>query len=829
MVRHAPHEEIPVNAVANLINAHAFSKELQPRFGAYLYSETQPPVLPGANCGDAREGYTLSQSGTTVTSHSGAIFSEADVSNYIVFPGEPNVHLEIQEYLSTTTVLVNDNVTREATGGCWMHGRLNVNDYQPKAKKRVRLWGQHVYWADNTAPNTWHRAYCVSREQPANVYASYDNIDDYALIANSTGVFKLDFEPETPLLWKINSVVPTMLINDVARSGTIKIRHDYTYSMSRLSQSGIRQRTTRGVKILQESGTCVLNPTYTPPKDYGTRWHENKIGPDVKTNGKLTGGVLADAQQSPNYWAVTIPAPGATFGITINERTENFIIDFGPGGYNVTNLHEVARAIQTEVRMVFPFFTCEYLEGGFFVMTSGEEDHSTIDYVSAGIGGTDISALMMLTAATADSVSNTNIYESSYTVESLNVPTVATEATVRQQHWTHYTIYRTTDIGFNGVTPRVNEATGEDLVPLTFTWVRDLRISAAFYGSKDVAGLVTAEVGTFEEADVGTALEWEDGDVDTIIEYIDSGHVKVSTAGHYYETAKPLQAIAIGGGKVIRASQADGVITIESVYNNLRFSCDDVGKTITWSTGEYSVIIEYISPTQVRVADDIDKNTQGITLDAVSRNFTDLTTDAELRDRQGERHVGLLNHRFWMALPNSNIIRIVPGFLLVAQRLNKKVYYSQIEVQKSYLAGYHLELEQQIDKIQEPVHEILKAPNYFVVLCDKTTWGGPTNNPDIVKLPEFGEEYAVLHVDVIDNAIGCVDFKSIQEIIHGVFEMHCSDDTWRQFSNLRYSEDLSVIIETGQDAIKKDLKELWNLFTSSYSKILGHIIWGRRR
>ena len=45
----------------------------------------------------------------------------------------------------------------------------------------------------------------------------------------------------------------------------------------------------------------------------------------------------------------------------------------------------------------------------------------------------------------------------------------------------------------------------------------------------------------------------------------------------------------------------------------------------------------------------------------------------------------------------------------------------------------------------------------------------------VKKLPEDGEEYAVLHADVLAEDIGAVDWGGIQEIDFGTFELICQD------------------------------------------------------
>ena len=277
MVRHAPHEEIPVNAVADAENCHCFPKEIRPRGASYLYSDKQPPVLYERDCGDAREGLTFSKDGDIVTSTGGNAFFEYDVGNYIVWPGDPPFHDEIYEYISATSVRVGSSGNRDSTAGCWIHARLNANDFHRTKRKKIWQWGNEVYIAPNTSPMSWQKSLCVSRQKPSNTISCWDEMDDYGVLGNSKGVYKLRFDREPPIHWKINTPCPTVLVDDVFRTNTTKIRHDYIYSMARLTGTGIRVANSEGVVIEQESGTCYLDTTRKPPRDYAIRWHESKI------------------------------------------------------------------------------------------------------------------------------------------------------------------------------------------------------------------------------------------------------------------------------------------------------------------------------------------------------------------------------------------------------------------------------------------------------------------------------------------------------------------------------------------------------------------------
>lgn len=834
MVKNAPHEDIPDGSVALLRNAHAFPTEIQPRLASKIYSDIQPPVLTDSS-GVARSGYGATQTGYIVTSLSGNIFTENDVSNFFVWPGDANYHCEIFEYISPTQVRVDDSVDRSATYGCWLHARLNLNAFHKTMRKKVYLWGTDVYVADDLTLTSWTKAVCVSYEQPSNAISSWDEMDDFGIIANSNGLFLLDFTLDIPVLFKKNTPIPSILIEEEPREELSKHRYDYTYSMSRLAGNGLRDRTDEGAVIRQESGTLALNTNVDPARDYGTIWTDRLIDSEVQTQGRLVGGELTRAHSRPSYWFGISGVNAGNFRLTINDETQDFFIDFGATGFAVGSMPDVAAAIQLVIRTTFPFATCEYFkEGHHFVFTSGREESSTIDFGLDGDapGYTNISGDLEIREGDGATVDNLYPFAQPKEVGVFHTPRVPIEPTAPEQHWSHYTIYRTTDIGPEGVSPRVLEATGEELQPLTFTWVKDIRVAGAFLASRDADGLVTASIGTFEEDDVGTPLAWEDGEVDTITEYVSSSQVQTQTADdadYYYGGPKTDEAAAIGGGRVFRGSQTGNVVT--RVGGDV-FTAADERKTIHWSTGYYSYITEFVNANTVLVHDAMNKEAQGFTMEPLNRVFNDTVPDKTLRNRQGELYIGLLSHRFYVAMPNVNIIGIVPGFMITARSGESVLHYCQLPNAKKYLSGYYLENRQQNDRVDGGITEILKIPNKFIVFCSTSTWGGPTNVPDIKKLPEFGEAYSILHVDVIDERLGVIDIGSIREVWYGVYEMRTSDNAWRQFTEYGYDKqlgDMSVDTNTGQDIVKIDLFAAWPIGASAYLDKVGHLWWGKRK
>ena len=822
LVKNAPHEDIPVNAVAGLINAHSFDTEIQPRLASWLWSDLQPPPWRDG-CGGELKNLYMSKVNNVVTCDQD-VFNYDSVSCYIAWPTDDGeyYHDEIAEYISENQVrMALSGIDRESDG-CYIHGRLNINSWHKIQRKKIWQFGKRIY-TSSYKYRGYSECLCVSRRMPSNVISDWDDSDNDGVFGNSNGIFKLSFDQSVGILWRANGPVPHILLYGRQRRKEHNYRYDYLYSMARIAGAGIRDRTN--AKLLQQSGTTQLNTGIIPNRDYSTHWREKPIGNNdssVKIGCRLICAEMSDVNKDPAYYR-TIEAPGASFKFTHNEYEAEFIVDMSTTGTNVQSMHEVAGSLQKCINTLFPWIIVKYNDGGYFTFDTGREKNASIGYLGAGTTGTDISEIIKGTEADGAKINDSWGYTEPNQVGVFFIPL---DQDYFEWHWTHYTKWRTTDISENGAEPRTTE-NGEELTPLKFTWCGDFRVAAAFYASK-AHGIVTAIVGTFEKADEGTPLKWEDGDTETIIEYLSPKKVRVGT--DYYGGTKPLQACAIGAGRVMRASQDGYIVTLYNVYTDDYFSkteCDE-RKTIFWSTGYESIIVEVISSNQVRVHENLSKELQGITLDPMYRVITDITTDETLRNRMDEKHIGLLNMRYKEAMPNCNILRMVPGFMVTAQRGDSLIHYCDLANNMRYNVGYYLMSRQIIDKIEGSIQLIRKAPNYILVWCIDSLWSIPTNNPDIETLPDFGEYYGVLHADVVDEYLGAIDWGSIQEIDKGTFELLCHDMSVRQVINRMYSEDLTFN-SLEQDIIAKDLKECWNIGASAYGRTLGHVFWRTRK
>ena len=797
MIHNAPHEDLPEGAVASITNAICFPTELRPRNGTRIVDAPGPPALSG------RTGYRAYKIGNRIISDT-AIFSVADISRWWVWPGDLNdQHDEIQQYVSTTEVRTGTSGDIAWTSDCWMHARLCLWKYHTVARKVIYQWGTALYHADaelddNNDIVITNRALllCRSAGKLVGVDSTWDQIDRRGMIFNAGGQFAVDFDKGE--YWKRNTPVPQVLITSNSRTPLLPRRYSYLYAMAKLDGQGIRDRTTVGAEILQQSGSNKIREDGARERDYADMWTERPVGDGTLTTGRMVCREVGDTYKDPTQWS-GLASPGGSFRLSFNEIEANFCVEYGPDGYNVQSLGDVAAANQTEIRKIFRYATCEYdSPNERFIFTAGAIAGSTIEYGGPGLGGTDVSTWMKIGVDDSPEIDNAYQYQQDVEVGIVRPPyqeySSGIEKTTYERHWTHYVLIRSEDICPEGRVSRVDDVSGELLPPVEVMWVLDARVAGAFWASKDSSGIITAHIGEFQNMDEGTPFDWEDGETDTLGTYIDSTHMLVRGGDYYYAEAKPIQAAAIGGGRVIRGSQTGYVVTAESGDT---FADLEVGDTLWASDGYELVISEIISDSEVRVTTSGTRSTQGFTCRPTGRVINDIIPDETLRNRAGERHVGFFVHRYKSHLPNLGLGVVVPGFAIGANQNGGLLHYSELGMSTKYMCGYYFPNRQVNDRIEGAIQAIKKAPNKFIVWCRDSTWGGPTNVSDsnIKRIPNTNIQYAVLYADILSEHIGVVDVGSIAEVGDGVFEMRCQDGAVRQFNGTVYDEtmgDLTV-------------------------------------
>ncbi len=801
-----PHSEIPDNSIARLDNAHAHTQYLRGRNGSRRYVDTQYPAITG------KTGITLSQSGTTIT-RSGGSFTQADVSNWIVWDDGTNT--EITSFVSATVVETQFSATRSSTNA-YIRGRINSRYWHSTLRKIIMHIGNEFYVANSIAMSSWTRI-IILEGTPSNATSSFDEQDDFTICGTSNGIFKIVLDTTYPYAFRINSPVPTVRVSSGVREDQKTYGRRVLYAMSRITGEELfRNRNSENAFIELESGTVEATEDND---DFSEVWTEEKIGNNTKTQGRLTCAALSTANHDVSeVWEIITDG---TFIITYTyangtTQTETVYVDFT----GVVALREVADRIQTAARAFFPDIEC-WFSNDHFVFSSGEINGTSISWLTDGATGTNIADNLAGRSTDGGSLDTAFIYEQPVTITGFRVPTRSSLSTIAQRQWTHYSIYESLDIGDAGTDP----VTGEANVPDRFVWAYDLRIAASFYASKATDGTVTAEDGEFEEADVGSVIEWRDGDRDTITAFISSTQVSVAVE-LYFDNPKDLMAAAIGNGEVTKASQSGNTVTWIKGTN---FANIELGDTLYWPDGKRSQVSTLVSNTQIQVLDSATRSATGVTFHPTGRNYYDRISDERLRARIN-KGVWLLQQRFHEALPNGNMLVATPAFIFVAAREDTIIYYGTFTPTTKYLTGYHNPYYQVETGIKDAITHIEEFPNRLIVFCSKKTYGGPVNESTQFAVKGTGSFVTTFNgFQLVDGNIGLRDWGSIRKPIYGKTILVTSEPAVREFDGYSYGENKAEDERLGMSKVMNELRSWFRASGSCYHPNLGYVIWGRRK
>jgi len=783
LIKGAP--RIPDNAIADGYDIVVHPDHICGREGSTLFTSVKIPTK--ITNGILRDGKTASKTGNVITATTGTFNSLLDVGSFFVFPGSPDKHYKIITVVSAWVVTVEDSTTVHGlTDDCYLRPATNLTAWHKIQRKWIFVWGEQIYIAEWNIPSLtactlMSSAICIGEDLDDTAVCGYDDFDENSgLIFNPNGIYKIDLSYDPPIVYKINIPTPEKTILDHNKSETSEYNYHYVYSAMRLSvednefDSG---RLSDGKTIELETGSNKWDgDTY---QDYADVYTDTSIGPyhdqngaykptDSYVYGRLICGTLVAPYDNVGGWqALTL---NGSFKININYiGVHEVVVDLS----SVTNMSEVASVIQAALRDFFPEATCEF-DLDHFVIKSGivkgsyETDYLVV-YMTAGTAAntTDISAHLRGTFVTGgDDNNGIALYsEDTVIVGPLYVPEITETPGEYQQHLTHFPIYRSRDLMGRY---KIGDEADKLNNPNDLVWVKDLRICGAFYGYFHYNYAVSSYYfvanlsGTFEEADVGSILEADDGSRYEITKFAYDTAVYLDPLSSPGPATPLIAATAIGNGRVFRASQTGYTVTRT---HGSTFSHLDVGKTIKWSDESFDIITAYISANEVTVQTSDTKSTSGMTMDPVYRHYNDGVRDEVLETRLTRLK---LKQRFWQPLPNGNLGKVIPGLIFVASQGDNALSYGQIPDTLEYLHGFHDTGYQITKKIVDDIQGMWLFPGILIIWTSTKTWRWATDGYQFIINP-FTKD-AILQItgiDASDDDIGLFDRGSISPVGDG--------------------------------------------------------------
>jgi len=454
-----PASTIPKNAIAKSNGYISFLKYLMPVPGCRLWSSTRLPALSG------RTGYTFSKTAGVITKSVGTNFTSADIGNYFVYD-DGNAEL-ITACGGTTQITVEASrhtypTATHATGTAgYVRGPVNGTQKHITQKKIILHIDTRIF-ISSPEVSSYVQAFNVSQAQLSNKKSFIIEQGNYAFIVCDGKIYRLDLTQSPYYFWQVNSPIPTTFLTEVAQSAVNTYGYKYIYTLSRISGEGdTRDRNTAGSVVEHETGPL---PADVNGVDYTEVFAPRPVGDATTTYSILTGAALTAPYNVPNAWA---SITNGQFTITLNGTAYVVAVDFT----GVLTMPDVAARIQAGLQGCIPTALCVFSSDHFIITMPQEGD--TLTVTSAGPSGTDIGSTAMKCQNGTGTVT-TPTFSNMLSVGNMAIPVDVSSN--KQWHHTHYTRYRTLDIGIAGINPINGERNNEEQL----IWEADIPVAKAF-------------------------------------------------------------------------------------------------------------------------------------------------------------------------------------------------------------------------------------------------------------------------------------------------------------------------------------------------------------
>jgi len=383
-------------------------------------------------------------------------------------------------------------------------------------------------------------------------------------------------------------------------------------------------------------------------------------------------------------------------------------------------------------------------------------------------------------------------------------------------HLTHYGIYRTLDL--ESIDPSdVSRSEYND--PNKYVWVADIPMVTAFL-CRTSAGHIYIEIGSIGVWDVGSVVVFDSGETVTLTSRVSSIEGLISNPSLELTS----RAGTIGLGYVIRGYVTGDVFT-RTAGLSLEYLYED--RRVLWnSEGKRFSIVAPITANSVQINVVGDQPEQGWSfVSADTRSFNDTITDDMLQARKASYSCMT---RYRSPLPNCNLGKIIPGFMVCTKKWTKRIYYSHVQEGYDYLMGQYIKT-QVSDSVQDTITAMIKFKDVLSFVCSNSTWGTPIGLSEFMTMPGSNEAVALLPgITQTNKNIGCVDTGSITECEGDVVSLITNEqgsECGRFFNGTSYSEEDWLVDQNMGGRITKDLHKTKRLSQMIYDGFLGLVGW----
>ncbi len=270
-----PASDIPKGGVSKSDNILLMGSYARVRYGSREWSTTE---LPSIATGD-----TANQSGTTMTPNDSF---NANINGQYIYWGDGTTNTIINADPDGAWATLNASATRTAES--YTHRGQVHGIYWHKKSQKIFLHIDNRLFYTTYSVGTWTQIHLSSEQTGTLAYSksTFDSFQNHVYLFNANGIYKIETSETVIEAIKINSTVPSNTIVTATKSTSFdsvvseveskgnKFGRNYLFSLSKLADTGSRDRTT--ARIRKETPTNSIRED-DDWKDYKTAWFNSQI------------------------------------------------------------------------------------------------------------------------------------------------------------------------------------------------------------------------------------------------------------------------------------------------------------------------------------------------------------------------------------------------------------------------------------------------------------------------------------------------------------------------------------------------------------------------
>lgn len=281
-----PASEIPDDGIADLKNMRCLGPYLEGRPGSKVWGDystfTESATLP-VFTKQLSSTSTVVGNTRTIEVYSQPI-GDVEVGDYYIY-GD-GTHERIINVISDTVIQTRTETAdnKSSSHNASIRHKVNGIFFHSYSRRVILVMGTEIYISNDYTMTEWTECAFIGNQQLSNSLSTFSELNQYLLIFNANGIYRLNTTDFPFSVYKINSAIPTSALTTTSTDGDYVKR--YSYTLTRILNTGVNgNRLTPGALLVQESGNVAKNAS---GEDFVTEYSYVEFPPYIDLSSPIS-------------------------------------------------------------------------------------------------------------------------------------------------------------------------------------------------------------------------------------------------------------------------------------------------------------------------------------------------------------------------------------------------------------------------------------------------------------------------------------------------------------------------------------------------------------